>query len=42
VSDPALVREWAESANGRVADDASIQESQPTALPTTQRRLDAP
>jgi hypothetical protein len=42
VSDPALVREWAESVNGRVADDASIQESQSKTPLTTQDGSDVP
>jgi hypothetical protein len=42
VSDPALVRQWKESVNGRIADEALIDKPQPAALPTAQRRLDAP
>jgi hypothetical protein len=42
VSDPALVREWTESVNGRIVDEPSIHKTQPEALPMTQRRLDAP
>jgi hypothetical protein len=42
VSDPALVRQWKESVNGRIADQALIDKPQPAALPTAQRRLDAP
>jgi len=42
VSDPALVRQWTESVNGRIEDEALIDKPQPAALPTAQRRLDAP
>jgi hypothetical protein len=42
VSDPALVRQWTESINGRIADEASIDKPQPAALPMAQTRLDAP
>jgi len=36
------VRQWTESVNGRTADKTSTHKPQPAALPTTQRRLEAP